>query len=264
LTDEFVRFLTRAGFLVGVSIDGPRDLHDKYRTTADGSGTYDRAMQGVAKLRNQGTAFNILTLVNDCVAERPTEVYRHHCEQGFRFQQYIECMELNGQGEPQPYSVSGEAWGHFLCALFDAWYPEDTRKISIRLFDSILNKLVAQQETCCTFCDDCRQYLVVEHNGDIYPCDFFVQKEMKLGNILCDTWESVVNSPQYADFGKRKLRHDPSCTECEAYPFCKGGCLKNRKTVSHSKDLLCTGWRRFYRHTQERFGILADRIRKGA
>lgn len=262
LTDEFVRFLTRADFLVGVSIDGPKDLHDKYRTSSKGSGSYDQVMHNVKKLRNQGTSYNILALVNQDVAERARDVYRHHCEQGFPFQQYIECVEMDRQGNPQPYSVSAEAWGKFLCTLFDEWYPNDTQKISIRLFDSILNKMVAQRDTSCTFCDDCRQYLVVEHNGDIYPCDFFVRKDEKLGNILSVTWESLTNSSKYADFGTRKLQHDPSCAKCEAYLFCKGGCLKNRGTEIHGKDLLCDGWRRFYSYTKTRFGILADRIRK--
>ena len=121
-----------------------------------------------------------------------------------RYHQYIPCVEFDDKGNPMPYTVSGEEWGDFLCEIFDQWRKTDIYTVSVRLFDSILNFLINGIYTTCHLSGNCCQYFVVEYNGDIYPCDFFVAKELKLGNVMEDSWEDMLKSNKYISFGQQK------------------------------------------------------------
>jgi len=187
-------------------------------------------------------------------------------EVGASFVQFIECVELDGHGRAAPYCVSPEEWGSFLCAVFDRWYAKDTRRVSVRLFDTILAKLAAGRDICCTAGTDCRQYFVVEYNGDVYPCDFHVLPELKLGNVMTHTWEEMAESSVFKTFGARKRETHAACGACEYFKLCAGDCPKNR--VGHSSgaadrlSYLCAGWKMFYAHTLPRLNELATRIRR--
>jgi len=265
LTDDLAAHLGRFKFLVGVSLDGPAPVHNRYRITVDGRGSHADVMRGIGRLRRQGVEFNILTLVSRANVDRPREIYRYLCEQGFLFQQYIECVESDEAGEPMPYAVSGEEWGAFLCGIYDEWIRSDTRRVSIRLFDSIVQKMVEDTDNVCQMGRDCRQYLVVEHNGDVYPCDFFVEPALKLGNVRTGSWAEFLGSPLYRDFGLRKAAWNSECAVCEYLRFCAGDCPKNRPTRGREPgrlSRLCAGWKMFYRHTLEGFERLAEEIRR--
>lgn len=264
IDDALAEHLARFQFLVGVSLDGPPDLHDGNRITIDGRGTHADVMRGIAHLREHRVEFNILTLVNQANVRQASAIYRYLVDQGFRFHQYIECVEYDAAGQLQPYAINGPEWGDFLCALFDAWYAEDARRVSIRLFDSILAMRVDGVVNTCHMATDCCQYLVVEHNGDVYPCDFFVTPELKLGNVMTDTWEAMLESPVYGSFGARKRQWNERCEACEYARYCAGDCPKNRPLHGHDPrglSPLCEGWKRFYAHTHERFDELARQIR---
>ncbi|HRR07009.1 MAG TPA: SPASM domain-containing protein, partial [Victivallales bacterium] len=163
------------------------------------------------------------------------------------------------------FSVKPPQWGEFLCKIFDEWYKYDRFKISVRLFDSILIKLVDNISNVCTMSDNCRQYFVVEHNGDVYPCDFFVLPELRLGNIMTNTWDDFINNPIYNDFGKRKSRLNQKCKECKYLFLCAGCCPKNRfgkgPVLPEKLSALCEGWELFFSHTIERFKGLAEDIK---
>lgn len=204
IDEEFARFLAQYNFLVGVSIDGPAEIHDRHRVYADGRGSHERIMRTVRTLQDTGAQYNVLTLVNESNVQKPREVYRYLCDLGVDFHQYIECVEFDEMGELQPYAINAQQWGDFLCEIFDEWYPNDTRRVSVRLFDSILSVMLGGPPTVCAMGTDCRQYFVVEHNGDIYPCDFFVRPELKLGNIMTEDWPAFQTKPLYRWFGERK------------------------------------------------------------
>lgn len=262
--DALAGHLARYRFLVGVSLDGPADIHDANRLTVDGAGSHARVLAGIEHLKRAGVEFNILTLVNRANVHRAGEVYRYLCEQGFLYHQYIECVEFDGAGRLMPYAVDGPAWGEFLCALFDAWYPADTRRVSIRLFDSILALLVDGVQNVCHMGADCCQYLLVEYNGDVYPCDFYAAPEFRLGNVMRDSWEALLESPAYRAFGARKRAWNTRCEACEYQRLCGGDCQKNRPFEGRDPAALsplCEGWKRFYAHTLDRFRKLADEIR---
>jgi len=266
ITDELAAHFARYNFLLGVSLDGPPRIHDHYRRYPDGRGSHGHVMRGIALLRKHKVDFNVLTLVNALNVREPRQIYRYLCDRGILFHQYIECVEFGEDGQLMPFAVSGEEWGDFLCAVYDEWVKADTRRVSVRLFDSILTMMVEGVANVCQMGEDCRQYYVVEHNGDIYPCDFFVQPELRLGNILNDSWEDVGKRQIYERFGARKRHWNPECRECEFLRFCAGDCPKNRSPNAQDPgrlSALCAGWKKFYAHSLDGFRRLADGIRQG-
>jgi uncharacterized protein len=264
IDDDFARHLAQYRFLLGVSLDGPADVHDANRLTADGRGSHAAVLRAVECLRSHDVEFNILVLVNRANVDRPRAIYDYLCEHGFLFHQYIPCAEFDDEGRPLPFSITGEEWGDFLCGIYDAWLPRDTRRVSVRHFDSVLNYLVDGVRNVCCMGDNCCQYLVVEHNGDVYPCDFFVRADLKIGNIMEDSWEELQASPLYRDFGAQKRRWNEACGDCPWGAFCMGDCLKHRlylKDDPKTLSWLCAAWKRFYPHALAGFRRLAGQVR---
>ncbi len=267
IDDAWAEHLYRCNFLVGVSLDGPPEVHDRYRVFVDGRGAHADVMKGLACLKRNRVEYNVLTLVSQSNVRRPRETYHYLCDDlGVAFHQYIECVEFDRNGALMPFAVSGVEWGDFLCGVYDEWLAcDDTRRISIRLFDSLLAMMVDGVANVCAMGQDCRQYLVVEHNGDIYPCDFFVRPELKLGNIMTDSWEDLLASPAYAAFGARKRAWNAKCADCRYLQFCAGCCPKNRP--GHGADpsrlsTLCDGWMQFYDHAIPGLQRLAGDVRQ--
>ncbi len=264
LDAEFAKFLAQTQFLTGISLDGPPEIHDIHRLNAAGRGTHVDVMRGIQNMRDANAEFNILTLVSDANVKSADLVYRYLTDQGFLFHQYIACVEPDENCELLTFSITGEQWGEFLCRIFDQWYNGDTRRVSIRLFDAVLALMVDGVRNVCCLGKDCRQYFVVEHNGDIYPCDFFVEDRLRLGNIMETTWSELQKSPIYEEFGLQKKNYNPLCEHCEFLHFCQGDCLKHRlcKNAGDPRRLstLCAGLKMFYSHTLDRFKALAQEI----
>ncbi len=251
LDDEFAEHLARYRFLVGVSIDGPAEIHDRYRVGPGGRGSHQQVLRGIECLRRNHVDFNALVLVTSANVGRAKEVYHYLCDLGIRHHQYIPCVEFNPDGRPLPFTITGRQWGEFLCELFDEWRKADTYRVSVRLFDSIVTMMVEGRHNVCHMGTNCCEYFVVEHNGDVYPCDFFVERELLLGNICSDSWESLQTAGKYVEFGRQKARWNSKCSRCDYLRFCAGDCLKHRlyngdnpRTLSW----LCEGWMQFYGH----------------
>ena len=264
IDQPMAEFFVKNNFLLGVSLDGPKANHNKFRLTERGNPTHSKVMQGINHLRRAKTEFNILCLVNSDNVKTPKELYRYYREKGFSFLQFIPCVEYDEKGDLTHYSIDGRQWGEFLCEIFDIWYRKDSRRVSIRHFDSVLNYLVMNRYTQCIMDKDCRQYFVVEYDGGIYPCDFFVKKELELGNIYTSSWEEALISPLYEDFGKRKGQWNSRCNSCKWLQLCHGDCRKMRGPDNNPSTLstLCEGWQMFYNHTMERFEKLAQSIKE--
>lgn len=264
IDDEFAAYLARYNFLVGVSLDGPEKLHNRYRKNAAGAGSHSSVLEGIRRLERNRVEFNILTLVSAGNVGHAREVYRYLKDNGFYFHQYIPCVEFDAKGEPEPFSIGGDEWGEFLCAIFDEWASGDVRRVSVRLFDAILTYLVDGTRTMCRMERNCCQYFVVEHNGDVYPCDFFVQGDLKLGNVAKHSWQALRNLPRYKEFGKQKLLVNELCRECEYLELCAGDCLKHRLYAGRgAKTLswLCAGWKRFFAHALGRLKEIAGDVK---
>lgn len=261
---EFARFLAEYNFLVGVSLDGPAAVHDYFRLDTSGRGSHGRVMDAIEAMRVSGVEFNILSLVNAVSVKQPETVYNYLVDQGFKYLQFIPCVEFDGAGNQRSFAIDGERWGDFLNTIFDIWSKRHVGEISIRLFDTILEKLAFGVGNNCQIARDCRGHLVVEHNGDVYPCDFFVDEELRLGNINDDSWEEILDSDPYLEFGARKRRWAAKCAKCPFLDFCAGDCVKHRlntpsappSRISH----LCEGWRAFYRHSLPKLRRIAKKL----
>lgn len=265
LNDAFAAHLGAYRFLVGLSLDGPAEVHDHYRRDLAGNGSHAAALAAIASLRRHQVEFNVLTLVTDANVHRAEEIFTYLAEQGVYYHQYIPCVEYDEQGRPLPWSLTGEPWGEFLCRLFDAWWPLADR-VSVRLFDALLALALGQPAPLCHLGTDCRQYFVVEHNGEVYPCDFFVTPETRLGNIREDSWEMLQASPAYRAFGVAKAQWPRRCTDCEYLRWCAGDCLKHRyRAGADPRHLsrLCAGWRQFYAHALPRLQQRARQLQGG-
>jgi uncharacterized protein len=265
ITNEMADLFSRYKFLIGCSLDGPQEIHDTYRRRATGKPTHKLVLNGIHTLKQHHTQFNILTLVSRSNVEQGPEIYRYLKKMGFVYQQFIPCVEFDKNGNRLPFAITPDEWGRFLSAVFDQWYPGDIFSVSIRNFDSILSKKASGQNTVCTTGNNCCQYFVVEYNGDVYPCDFFVEKTWKLGNIMNTSWEKMLTSKKYIEFGRQKQNRNKECQSCEYLDLCAGDCLKHRvysDNPPHNRSWLCSGLKIFFKHTQNRFDDLSDRIRK--
>ncbi len=265
ITEEFAKFFKEYKFLLGVSLDGPEDLHDYYRKTIGQKPSHALVMRGIEHLMQNEVDFNILTLINNQTVKKATEIYQYLLDKNFFFHQYIPCVEFKADGSLEPFSITGEEWGIFLSDLFDEWIKKDVKKVSIRLFDSILEYLIYGRYNVCYMQDNCVQYFVVEYDGGVYPCDFFVKDNLLLGNISENSWEELYNSQIYHYFGDQKSNWNEDCNLCPYLRLCHGDCQKLRHgALNSSKQLsnLCRGWKIFYTRTLPRFKIIADKYKK--
>ncbi|MFX1276154.1 MAG: anaerobic sulfatase maturase [Promethearchaeota archaeon] len=264
ITEELARFFAKYKFLLGVSLDGPEIFHDYNRKTIDGKSTQSLVMQGIDKLKKNCVEFNILSLINKKTVQHAKEIYQYFKDNGLYFQQYIPCVEFSKNNFLESFSITGEEWGKFLCELFDQWIKYDATRISIRLFNSILEYLVNGRYNICSMQDNCCQYLVVEHDGGVYPCDFFVREEFLLGNVKTGNWNDFLNSTTYKKFGLQKSSWNDKCVSCDYIKVCNGDCQKFRENNNYSPktlSTLCEGWKKFYAYTLPRFKVLANRIK---
>lgn len=253
VTRDMARRFARRDWLVGVSLDGPPQLNSA-RVDTNGNASFEAAVRGIRHLEAEGAQYNILAVVSKANVRNPVETYRFLRDNFLtRFHQYIECT-----GPGPASAITGEEWGGFLCGLFDEWVKRDTHEISIRLFDSIMSQLLGRPPTNCTASTHCRHYLVVEHDGSVYPCDFHVRPDLRLGNVMTDTWEAMSECKTRREFADAKCFGLPAkCGACEFRDFCNGDCPRSRN--AGSVPVLCEGWRRFYSHALPVFGDLLFR-----
>jgi uncharacterized protein len=247
---EWARLFAAYSVLVGVSLDGPPHIHDHYRSRSDES-TFDAVMAGIEHLRQARVEFNVLTMITSASAPHGPEIYRFLRDEGFAHLQFIPCVEADPRtGQPAEWTVSPEAFGNFLCAVFDAWREEAADAVSIRLFDAIMEREICGRGSLCELDGPCSGYLVVEHNGDVYPCDFFVRPEWRLGNVMHDSFDEVFSNDRWDAFGAQRQACLAACGGCEWLELCRGGCGKDRLLAGgvHQRTYLCEGYRRFFAH----------------
>lgn len=254
VSPDFAQLLHHYRFLVGCSIDGPPELHDIYRVDASGVGSHTRVLRGMRILREQQVAVSALVLVSAANVASPLKVYHYLLSQGWDNLQFIPCVESDVNGNPLPFSITGEQWGAFLLAVFNEWYGRGQWNVTIRNFESIAAQLMRAKPTECRLCESCDQYFVVEHNGDIYPCDFFVEDRYRIGNIHDISFQEARNSDVYRKFTNRKKQLPQECAQCEHFDLCLGDCLHYRPADNWMKQsLLCEGWKLFFGASKAKF-----------
>ena len=263
LDDEWGEFLHANNFLVGISIDGPRELHDRYRYDKGGKPTFDKVMRGIRLLQEHKVEFNTLTTINRLNADYPLEVYRFlRDEVGTTWMQFIPIVErINSDGltllqegtTVTDRSVRAEQYGNFLITTFDEWVHRDVGTIFVQTFEAAVRSWMGLPSGMCIFSPTCGNALAIEHNGDLYSCDHFVEPRYLLGNIQKTHMIELVASDQQRNFGRDKLTTLPRyCLECEVRFACHGECPKNRfiETPDGEAGLnyLCAGLKAFFNH----------------
>jgi uncharacterized protein len=270
LDDEWCKFFKEYRFLVGISIDGPRELHDACRTDAAGKGSFDRVMQGLALLKKHKVEFNILCTVNAVNADHPLEVYRFFRDVvKAQFIQFIPVVERECESNTlTPLSVAPEQYGKFLIGVFDEWVKHDVGTIYVQHFDTALANWYGEPHGICVFSPTCGSALVIEHTGDIYSCDHFVDKDHLLGNLLNTPLTGLVNSERQRQFGLSKRENLPSyCRKCPVLFACRGECIKNRFAVTPDGEpglnYLCKGYRMFFSHIDRPMKFMVNELQAG-
>jgi len=274
LDDVWCRFFRENGFLVGLSLDGPKDLHDIYRKDRAGRGTFDRVVAAAHLLQRHKVEFNILCTMNSKNSRRPLDVYRFFRDKlGARYIQFIPIVERANETGYQEgntvtdRSIEPDEFGRFLIAIFDEWVKRDVGRMLVLNFDGALAGWLGMAGTVCIFGPTCGLGMALEHNGDLYSCDHFVEPGHCLGNIMKTPLVDLVASAKQRNFGQSKKETLPRyCRECEFLHICNGECPKNRfvETPDGEPGLnyLCAGFKAFFEHADESMRILADLLRR--
>jgi len=268
LDDEWCEFLRENNFLVGISIDGPQNLHDAYRKDKKGNPSFDQVMRGLKLLQKHEVEFNILSTVNRINADYPLEVYNFFKDVGAKHIQFIPIVEqenINSNGKiiVSDESVLPNQYGKFLSTIFDEWVKKDVGKVYVQIFDAALASWVDYPPSVCVFALNCGTALVIEHNGDIYSCDHFVDPEHLLGNIMENSLEEMVISAEQLQFGQDKIDNLPEqCIQCSLNFACHGACPKHRfcNDSYGNPDLnyLCSSYKEFFEHIKWPMMIMAN------
>ena len=252
LDRRWAEFLREHNFLVGVSIDGPAGIHDHYRRDEKKDGSHARVAQNLRMLVEEGVEVNTLTLVNERNAREPERVYDFLLKTGVKHFQFIPCVEPGPNGEPAFYSVTADVYGDFLVKLFDRWM-DSSMDISVRDFDDLMAMYQGQPPNTCILQPRCGGYFLIEHTGDVFPCDFFVLPRWKLGNLNETSLAELRHSPKLAEFGEQKAMLSEQCQACPWLTFCYGGCLKHRTALGGPVDeptYYCESYRKLYEHSK--------------
>lgn len=261
IDEKWADFFKQHDFLIGLSLDGPEFVHNYYRKNRKGEGSFKKSLSAAKMLLKKGVAVNALTVISDYSAKYPKQIYKFLKELGLNYMQFIPCVEWDPKkNQIASFSVDPKQYGEFLKDIFDLWW-EDFKggrpTTFIRYFESLFFICVGIIPPMCTLQSRCGNYLVVEHNGNVYSCDFYVDPQNFLGNIHDLNLFDMLNSPKHTVFGEQKGELTEACCQCKWLKFCQGGCTKdriNKDQVSY----LCSSYRTFLEYAYPRMSILAD------
>jgi len=289
IDDKWCRFLKKNNFLVGLSLDGPEELHDRYRRDAGGEGTFAKVMRGLELMKKHGVEFNILACVNRETSKRPLDVYRFFKEIGAEFIQFIPIVELAPNEETAQlglqlgvpadpgnegtavrvtdWTVEPEDYGDFLMTIFDEWVRNDVGSVFVMNFEWALVSFIGLEMPACFFAPKCGNAGIIEHNGDIYSCDHYMYPRYRLGNLLTDNLAVMMGSEQQKAFGEMKEKLPRYCLECRVLKACYGECPKHRFAVTPDGEpglnYLCAGYKKYFNHILPYLKAMTDLLNAG-
>lgn len=270
INEEWCKWFAENDVLVGISLDGPKELHDRYRVDRQGKGTFGKVMQSIRLMEKHNVDFNILTVVHADNARRGKQVYEFFKKHNFRYQQYIEC--LDPIGEPQgshTYSLTPERYEAFLKSQFDAWYLDQKagRYVYNRYFENLMMLISGQAAESCSLRGVCQSQWVIEADGSVYPCDFYALDEWYLGNIRTDSFPQLEQKRRESGFIQWSAHVPEECRSCKWRKLCMGGCRRNREpvTADHSgKNYFCTAYKGFLEYAYPRLSEILNLLRQQA
>ncbi len=250
IDDDWARFFHDHKFLIGLSLDGHKDIHNYYRIDAKGEGSFNQIMKACKIFDKHKVMYNILCVVNKHVAKHPSKVYNFYRKQGFEYLQFIPCLdELDQEPGQNQYSLTSDAYEHFLMTIFDLWYDDfiHGKGISIRMFDNILQMILGYPPESCDMNGHCSVNAVIEADGSIYPCDFYVIDQWKLGNINESNLVDILRCDLAKEFIQESVNTDPECHTCEFYRICRSGCKRHKEPKIDGKyghNYFCSAYKK--------------------
>lgn len=258
ITEEWAKFFAKHNFLVGVSLDGPRDIHDRYRRDYKGEGTFDRVMNTIRLFKLYKVEYNVLTVVTGHTADEIGRIYKFFRKNDIVYQQYIACLDplgdLRGKME---YSLTPEKYGKFLKRLFDLWYEDMSRKHYVynRYFENLAGMLAGYRPETCTLMGHCMASYVAEADGSMYPCDFYVLDDYRLGNLVTEEFEDFDRKRTEIGFVEASAKHEEECLKCPWGYLCRGGCRRDREPEAGAgigKNYFCESYKEFLTYAYDR------------
>lgn len=277
LDPEFAKFFAANGFLIGLSVDGPKDYHDRQRMTKDGKSCFNRVMRAAENMRRAGADFNTLTVLTSATATHAQAIYGFFARSGFRFQQYIPCVAPLDAREGSELGLGADEYGEFLCRMFDLWYADACRGKSCyvynRDFENWVGILAGRSPEECGMCGVCSEQYLIESDGSVYPCDFYALDEYYLGDLVHDSFDDIDRARARIGFIDASRAVPDECRECKWFSLCRNGCRRNRvggaasplSAADHPGGVnrFCAAYRRFFEYAYPRMRTMATLVSGG-
>lgn len=266
-SEEMVKFFAKNRFLVGLSLDGTRNIHDRNRLDASGEGTFDRVIRAAELLKKHRCEFNILCVINKYNALHGKEIYEEFVGRDMRFLQFIPALDEFGREGKTEFTLTAQDYGQFLCDTFELYYRDFKNKepVSIRTFDNYIMMLLGRGAECCGMNGQCSCGNIIEADGSVYPCDFYVLDEYRLGSIEENSLDEMCNSRTARNFIRSSVYVDEQCQKCGFRSLCRGGCRRDREPFGGRKprlNRLCDGYKRFFSENYSKLLELAKEVRR--
>lgn len=267
IDEDWANFLHDNNFLVGVSLDGYKEIHDLNRIDSNNQGSFKMTMECINLFNKHKVEYNILVVVNAITARHANKIYKFFKKNNFRYLQFIPCLDPLGEKQGQHnFSLTPKAFGKFLIDLFDNWYKDTMNKdfVSIRYFDNLLGMIMGYPPESCDMNGACSCQMVVEADGSVYPCDFYVIDQLKLGNINENNIDEILNTDTGNSFMNISKHLDPKCMNCEWLRICRGGCRRNREPFVNEKpglNYFCEAYDAFFQHSMQKLVHVAKMLK---
>lgn len=255
-------FFKKNNYLVGVSLDGNKDTHDKFRRDKKNNGTFELVFENIKLLQKENVKYNIICVVSKIVSKNGRKIYEFFKKNKFRHYQFIPCLDSLTSDKPKDYTLDSSEYGEFLNEIFNLWYKDilNNKRISIRYFDNLIRIILGEEPEACDMCGHCNVNLVVETDGSIYPCDFYAYDEHKLGNIKTDNFSYLIKSDREINFLNSSLEYSENCLNCNYFKLCRGGCRRYKNKNLDNK--FCKSYVFFFEKNLEKLVEVAVYIKK--
>ena len=270
IDEEWAKWFSENHVLVGISLDGPKEIHDRYRVDHAGKGTYQQVMSAIRLFDKYHVDYNILTVVHAGSARRGQQIYNFFKKHDFRYQQYIECLDPIGEIQGgHEYSLTPERYEDFLKQVFDAWYLDMKagRYVYNRYFENLMMIIAGQGAESCNLRGFCGAQWVIEADGSVYPCDFYALDEWHLGNINDDSFETMEKNREKLGFIQWSKQIPEDCRACRYFLLCRNGCRRNREPVtadSTGKNYFCSSYKNFLEYAYPRLAEIYQLLKMRA
>lgn len=266
LNKKWLELFKKHNYLIGLSLDGNKEMHDTFRIDAKGEGTFSRVLKAAKMMKKADVEFNILCVVNKLIAQNGKLVYNFFRNNGFRYYQFIPCLDSLSCSEEKDYTLTAEDYGKFLDETFNLWYEDimSDKRISVRHFDNYTKILLGEEPEACDMVGHCNMNAVLESDGSMYPCDFYVLDEFKVGNINESSFEELFKSEAEMRFLRTSLAVDEKCKVCRYFKICRGGCRRHKELTAEGnyENRFCESYKYFFEKNIDKMIKTAEYVMK--